>query len=311
VVAVDFQASESNIQVLTSLADFRVLTVGQICTLQSKDVQVVRRNLTRLQAAGLIETVPLAIGNTRGRPERVVSLAPRGLKLLHDEGLLPTTIGFDHAGMVAPPLVRHQLLVNWFRVRLAKIPEFLHQMGIAFLCPTSSFTPCRHDGQPIVVETADSEAARGKSATFTPDGVFSITDRERQKTLLFFLEADMGTETSASPSGRGADVRQKIRNYQICFRSERYKRYEKIWNCTLRGFRLLILTSTSARLSALCRLVQETPPSDFIWLTDLDRLLEQGLAAPIWARGGRLKMPAESILGKSVITEVERPQTLS
>jgi len=305
-----FQPNESEIRFLSSLADYRVLTVGQVSALQSKDVQVVRRRLNKLQAAGLVETAPLAISRGRGRPEGVVSLAPRAMKLLHGEGLLPATIGLEHAGTIAPRLVRHQLALNWFRLHLAQIPQLRPQMMTTFFCPASPFTPRRDDGQPIVVETAISDEGCGGSATFTPDGVFSITDRERQKTLLFFLEADMGTETKASPSGTGRDVRQKIRSYQACFRSGRYKRYEKVWNCTLRGLRLLILTSTSARRSALCRLVQETPPSDFIWLTDLDQLLGRGLAAPIWARGGRLNLPAESILGQAAVTEVERAPRL-
>ena len=48
-----------------------------------------------------------------------------------------------------------------------------------------------------------------------PDGVFTISHQE--KTLLFFLEVDMGTETLASTKQGTGDVRQKIINYQSLF----------------------------------------------------------------------------------------------
>lgn len=62
------------------------------------------------------------------------------------------------------------------------------------------------------------------------DGVFIITDRESEKSLLFFLEVDMGTETLVNSNSKPIDVRQKIVNYQALFRAGQYKRYEKIFN---------------------------------------------------------------------------------
>ena len=77
----------------------------------------------------------------------------------------------------------------------------------------------------------------------------------------------------------------------------KYKKYEQVWNCPLNGFRLLFLTISHSRLAALCGLVQEMPPSDFIWLTEQSRMFADGASAAIWARGGKLETPHESILG--------------
>lgn len=177
-------------------------------------------------------------------------------------------------------------------------------MVVEFLSPTSQSTPRQEDGRPIVCDSVSVGPGARTPRDFTPDGVFSITDRTQQKTLLFFFEADMGTETVASPSGRAGDIRGKIATYQAYFRNGQYKRYEKIWSCDLHGFRLLVVTATEDRLTTLCRLVQRMPPSDFVWLTDQDRVLGNGLAAPIWARGGRLNSPPDSILGKAAVTGV-------
>jgi len=108
---------------------------------------------------------------------------------------------------------------------------------------------------------------------------------------------DMGTESLASANPGTCSVLQKIRAYQWLFRSGTYKRYEVAWGCRLTGFRVLFVVNTPVRLVGLCRLVQQSPPSDFIWLTDQDRLFEHGIGADIWVRGGHIDDRPESILG--------------
>ena len=131
-----------------------------------------------------------------------------------------------------------------------------------------------------------------------PDGVFTITKKDAKKTLLFFLEVDMGTETLAKTKRVPGDIRQKIINYQTLFRSNHYKRYEKIFNAELNGFRLLFLANMPARMKAICNLVQQMPPSNFIWVTNQERMFSHGISAEIWARGGQYKKPPESILSQ-------------
>ena len=143
------------------------------------------------------------------------------------------------------------------------------------------------------------DSNREKFIEFIPDGVFSITNNaaEPKKTLLFFLEVDMGTETIASMDRNFKDVRQKIINYQALFHSGCYKRYERVFDIKLNGFRLLFLANTPVRFIALCRLAKAMPPSDFVWLTDQERMFSGGVSADIWARGGRHDEPLQSILG--------------
>jgi hypothetical protein len=107
----------------------------------------------------------------------------------------------------------------------------------------------------------------------------------------------MGTETIASPRRCQNDIRQKIINYQGYFKAGQYKRYEKIFKSQFNGFRLLFLTNSSSRHTSLCRLVREMPPTDFVWLTDQERMFSSGLSAKIWSRGGRDKESLHSILG--------------
>jgi hypothetical protein len=135
---------------------------------------------------------------------------------------------------------------------------------------------------------------------FKPDSVFSITHRDKNKTLLFFLEADMGTESIASLGRVPRDIRQKVINYQQYFKKGEYKVYEKVMDCSLKGFRLLFLTDTGTRLGSLCKLLRQIPPSDFIWLTTVEQMFSKGLSAKIWVRGGRQEDPEGSILGSEI-----------
>jgi len=141
------------------------------------------------------------------------------------------------------------------------------------------------------------QSKTGELIRFEPDATFSIYDSNQEKTLLFFLEVDLGTEILASPKRILTDLRQKILNYGICFDTQMYKRYERLWNCQLNGFRLLFLTDTPSQMSKICSLAREMQPSVFIWVTQKDRMFEDGISANIWARGGRLDTSPQSILG--------------
>ena len=149
----------------------------------------------------------------------------------------------------------------------------------------------------IPAEELDGE---GEAVWFKPDGVFRIADSEQKKSVLFFLEVDMGTEAVVGEEGSVKDIRQKIINYQRYIQSGRYKVFESLWKCPFNGFRLLFLAHSLERMAALCRLVEQMPPSDFIWVTAQERMFSQGLADTIWARGGKMAKSAESILNWSM-----------
>jgi hypothetical protein len=284
-----FKFNKNDRKLHASIAEHRVLTVSQLTAIHQKNKQVARRRLGMLEEAGLIQSTTRGFGHIRGRPEKLVSLAENGTRLLGCE---------DHSlHAVSDRCLDHQLLVNWFRIHLGHIGHVITQLSFRFLSPTSPFLRREHNDRPLIFERIRVENHPGNSIGFTPDGVFSITHKEQKKTLLFFLEVDMGTESVASPKRDPRDIRQKVINYQKYFQSSQYKRYEEIWECSLKGFRLLFLTNTNGRLATLCRLVQEMIPSDFIWLTDQERMFSNGLSAKIWVRGGRQDVRPQSILG--------------
>ncbi|EFK08175.1 conserved hypothetical protein [delta proteobacterium NaphS2] len=283
-------------RLLAAIAEHRILTTSQVTAIQRNSRQVVRRRLRQLEELGVILIAPRGLGHSRGRPEKMVSLSREGVDRISDEHPVLRGMPIHQINGDKIRCMEHQLLTNWFRIHLAQIQHVIPELSIRFLSPDSPFLKRNDHDLPFIYEQSSNEGKNKKTGGFTPDGVFSIEHRQRQKTLLFFLEVDRGTESVATLKREPRDIRQKIINYQEYFRSNRYKRYEGHWHCNFKGFRLLFLTHTNSRLSVLARLVREMPPSDFIWLTSLDQMFTKGLSAEIWIRGGKQDEAPGSIL---------------
>jgi len=284
-------------ELLTLLADYRVLTAGQVATLLRRSNRSARRRLAASASTGLIELSQRTFGNGAGRPEGIVSLTARGGRLLRKQGLLRADIPDEDLTAAKLRHVDHALLLNWFRIHLVHIERAVPRLVVRFFSPVPPAHERQSDGPRASVPRPGVAGSATTAVGFAPDGAFTITDKEQAKTVLFFLEVDMGTESLASPNDGSGSIHGKIRNYQAYFRSGEYKQYEELAGCPLKGFRLLFLANSWTRLVSLCRVVRDTPPSDFVWVTDQGRMFECGLSAEIWARGGLIGEPPESILG--------------
>lgn len=284
--------------VLKVLAEYRILTANQLAILMGCHKQVARRYLRILSEADLVRTDSRGRGRSRGRPERITSLTDHGVDLLRSEGILRWEVSNHHVTMDKLRNLEHQILLNWFLVHLVYLEKKTPKLSVRFLAGNSPFLQRNSKGQSPISDYAPVASDSSETVRFTPDAVWSLEDKERGRTFLFFLEVDMGTESIVSPQYNMNDIQQKVLNYGACFDGRRYKRYEQIWGGQFNGFRLLFLTHTIGRLSALCNLVREIPNTDFVWLTEQHRLFEHGVSDNIWARGGHIDTPPESILGR-------------
>lgn len=292
-----FRLASTDCEILKAIAECRLLTVPQVAALLSRSPKRLSTRIHELAVEGLLEELTRGRGQRRGRPERVLSLRERAVEVLKERGFIDDQVPCE---AVVGDQIRcpgHQLLLNWARVHLGHVERILPRLSVRFLAHNSPFVPVELGRVSVVTNSRPVPGETGGAISFRPDATISISDAIQQKTVLFFLEVDLGTETVASPSRERTDVRQKILNYAACFESLAYKRYEKLWGCELRGFRLLFLTDTVGRLSQLCSLVREMAPSDFVWLAEKNRMFEDGISGMIWFRGGRLDASPQSILG--------------
>jgi len=302
--------TKTDCEILAAIAEHRVLCIRHLAVLLQRNIQALRRRIRKLAEHGLIETASRALGNGPGRSEQFLGVASAGVQLLKEQRFLGRELPDDAVTGKGIRCVEHQLLVNDFRVQLAQMERRVPALGVRFLCATSP-THQQETDLDWVRQSIPATEDMPETVEFIPDGVMAISHTGLDKTLLFFLEADRGSETLASLRGDKGDLRQKILNYQALFRHRLHTRYEQAWGCSLSGFRLLLLAHSAPRLSALCRLVRGLPPSDFIWLTDHASLLAKGVWSAIWRRGGRENGPAESILGNQMPSPSPQPSPLA
>ena len=286
--------TKETLKLLRDLADYRILSASQLTHLHFPGKRAARRRMQRLCGDKFVEILPGSTSEGGGRPENLYGLAKNGLGLLRAEGFLDERIVFEQAGGAnLSNQAAHQLLLGWCRIHLVHLCLECARFELQILTCNSPLGLVPETGIPLVRAEV---CSGGASAHFTPDAAFILTDTVRSKSLLFFLEVDMGTEPLSSESGD--DIREKVARYKRYFRSNGYKSYEKTWNISpLTGFRLLFVAHSASRMEALCSLTKTLSPSDFVWVTSADRMFAEGISGDIWARAGRSDVAPESILG--------------
>ena len=288
--------TKKDIELLSHIYRFKTVTVAQLSALTGRSEQVIRRRLRTFFEKGLISKIR-GYGRSRGRPEDIICITETGHNILLQQGILADKSSFQEEYISNPIFVYHDLLANWFYIHLLHIEKTIPEISVQYLSSNLNPLPQKSSDCHTLLERIQDKNNSEQFVEFFPDAVFSIRNSETKKALLFFLEADRGKEVLASMHRGSKDIRQKIINYKSLFKSHQYKHYEKVFDENFTGFRLLFLANTVSRFSALCRLVQAMPPSDFIWLTDYEQMSALGLSAKIWSRGGRNGDASHSILG--------------
>ena len=290
----DSRLNKGNKEILSFIALYRILTARQLATLTQKSRQSVRKRLRNLSAKGLIVTKMRGFGRSSGRPENIIFLSEKAAGILKDEELFSENLPLIPPKNIDAIAVDHDLLINWVYIHLIQMEKSIPDLTINPHTPGFIVNDQGNHGffdSRIRIESDD------EFIEFIPDGIFTIWHKGLEKGLLFFLEVDMDTEPIASPDRRSKDIRQKILNYQAIFRDGHYKHFEEIFHFNFIGFRLLFLTNSPARSASLSRLAEEMPPSDFVWLTNQEKMFSDGLCAEIWIRGGKINRPPQSIIG--------------
>lgn len=293
-----------DVDLLVTLAEHRVLTTQLLARISDRNARALRRRLRALFEAALAEATGYARRTGPGRLERILSVTPTGVARLKTCGLLDSRISDDRAAAPPATLIPHLLMINEFRAALVEMQRIVPEVTVRFLASTSPLLPAWTDDQPFVHESFQGPGQRRYA--FAPDGVFAVTHATGGKTLLSYLEVDRGTESLGGPGGHRGSVWQKLATYQAAYQADHYKRYEQIFECPLRRFRLCFVAHTAARLAALSTLAREME-MDFALLSDRASIAEEGVWAKIWIEGGRLDRPRLSLIGDKLAATAAAP----
>ena len=112
-----------------------------------------------------------------------------------------------------------------------------------------------------------------------PDGVLKV--RRRDKTALFCLENDCGTEVVRSTSCNWEDIENKCLRYLEQFEANQVNLYENYFTEKFNRFRVLFVCSDNCRLNAISNLLTDEK-FHFIWLTTINAFNREGICGNIW-----------------------------
>ncbi|MFZ1292307.1 MAG: replication-relaxation family protein [Melioribacteraceae bacterium] len=282
---------------LLMISKYGILLNDQIALLNNSGKRIVQRKISRLYNNSLLNLSLRNNSSNHGRPENIISISEKGVKLLQNENLIDSKIPFERFITDKIYNIEHELLINWFRIHLQNIQVKISNLKTEFISSTTPFIPLNKNGQPLITENLLIE---NSSVTLIPDGVFYIKSEKQNKSLLFFLEVDMGTESLQNKGFKSNSIASKILNYKFYFQSEKNLRYQKRWNTIFNGFRLLIITNTTKRKVSISNFINSDISNDFVWVANQSEMFEKGLGGRIWSRGGKLSIPQESILGPTI-----------
>ena len=298
------KSTAKDLSLLATVAEYRVLLARQIALLHGTGLRAAQKRVSSLYARGYLAMSNHDANWTRGRRENVYSVTEKAGALLQEEGTVAAATPANRITGEAIVHVGHELLVNWVRIHLLQIDKHIPDLSTEFHSPQTPCLPLRQNGMPTI---ADVVFVDEEKEWFIPDGVLSIVSQKQDRRLLFFLEVDLATESLHSAHSSAATISQKIRSYRAYFLAKGYKRYDKVGIPQLHGFRVLFLTSTPPRRESISGFMRTNPALDFIWITAAEQLFRHGIAASIWARGGK-SAPLDSILGPTLSCELPLPR---
>lgn len=257
-------------QIVDALSLHKLATAEQLAALLGRNVVALRRGLRRLEEARLVEAAG-QVGRSRGAPATAFGLR-------NSPGQTGTS---RRAGSAAPSKAHfadHTLMTTELAASAASACRDRTGMTIHF-----------HNPAPIRVPTQSAEdpAAPVTDRTLIPDATFTVTRARDAKTLLFFLEADTGSESLTSERTNNSTLADKIIGYQHAFATQAYRAAASSEDVRLRGFRVLLVTEGEQRESALGDLLRALRPTDFIWSTQMSLVAEAGFGGEIWNHVGR------------------------
>ncbi len=276
--------TERDRSILRSLAEHRLLTTEQLERLHFQSTQTALRRMRRLEEAGLVVR-----RRSDAVPTQITSLSPLGLATLSAS----LAQGVDAAVARRRPVplpgtyfLRHQLEVNDFRIALALSARRRADVELLSVIADTDRTAAAAAAQPraLLAETVTFGGEPAERVTHTPDLAFAVRRGERQ--ACFLVEIDRGSEVVGDPK-RGVGLFARFYLRALVSGAFDGLRARLGLPEGLRGFRVLVVTNSAARVEAIRGRWGAMPTEHelakrFIWLTTREALHASSLLEHGW-----------------------------
>lgn len=276
--------TERDRSILRSLAEYRLLTSEQLERLHFHSAQTALRRLRRLEQAGLV-----ARRRSDGVPTQIISLSPLGVATLSANatpGVGAAVARRRPAALPGTYFLRHQLEVNDFRIAVVLSAGQRPDVDLLNVIADTDRTATAAAVQPraLLAETVAFGGESGERISHTPDLAFAMQRGERQ--AFFLVEIDRGTEVVGDPK-RGVGL--FVRFYLRALVSGLFDGLRARLGLPegLRGFRVLVVTTSAARVQAIrdrwgSMPMEHEMAKRFIWLTTREALHSTSLLEHGW-----------------------------
>lgn len=178
---------------------------------------------------------------------------------------------------------RHQLCLNSVLTSFISCCDKSEVYGFDFI---TDFEGSKNNNDAYKILSEKEYLPYFGKVVFVPDAVACISnDKERKKALLF-IEMDRETTTMKKIGGKSKNVETKIKAYDSLWKSQKFKRYDEMFDYKFSGFRLLWVTLTKRRLDGVSRFCCQEGLGDSAWLTTLIEIESKGVFGKVWIVSG-------------------------
>ena len=242
--------------VLHNVGCYRYLTSAQVARLHFRTHKGAHRRLRHLAAAGFLHRFRAAEATRAGFQSWWYCLSRAGAR-----------IASTGASLLVVP-TRHPRSL-WFLIHHASVTDFrlwLHEAWAGMVGFSYDYLPSHAGGK------GHPALPLGADGLLFPDGAFSLTKGER--TALFFLETDRGTEplTGKHPSA----ITRKVTAYRRAFDTQAEAHLVGFLPAAVSGFRILWVVPDAARQARLVELAQQRDLSPLVWVATARLTQERG-----------------------------------
>ena len=169
--------TNGDIKLLSSIAEYKFLTVKQLAAITQRSMQVIRRRIRTLRDERLISLKERDFGGRSGRLEYISFLTEKGLKLIREKEILSAHAKYITDKTAKSIFIDHDLLVNWFFIHLIQIGRENPSLSTKHLTISSHRLKSGSLEKPLLMERI-SNGQSAENYKMIPDGVFIITDKE-------------------------------------------------------------------------------------------------------------------------------------